>query len=326
MIGHHLVLRIAFVLAVALGVGCATGPTCPAVIRSGTFSGALSAAPAAVLTNVRVSVALEEYGRRDEPRPLGAYWRLDPSDALPGATATVDTLGARDALLVLGALGLPPTATSPLSAAGWAALQYFVYGRRSSHPSIRKSLWRRALGLPGRHPIHAGVTADLHVAESFTRLRASAGAGYQDRAVKDPQRVRCDLEYSYNSTMENGAVFKAAEMEDKWDIYLYSPYLYFARSWTGDLQYRATLSPEPGRVRVTEVECPGDTDPEFARRAVDYLIRSHLFRALLPHPLPATLPEEPEPIAAISFSLFGRRCSYGSFADTTILRPAAPLS
>lgn len=168
------------------------------------------------------------------------------------------------------------------------------------------------------------VTADQRIAETFTTLRSSVGAEYKGRDVPSSALLACHLEYPYSGAPQGGAVFKAAEMEDKWDIYLYLPHLYFARSWTGDLTYRAKLALDAGRLRITELQYPRQEDPEFARRVVDYLIKSHLLRALVPHPLPATLPQEAEKVALLSFSLFGRRCFYGSFADTTALRPTPP--
>ncbi|MBI4542843.1 MAG: hypothetical protein HY705_07425 [Gemmatimonadetes bacterium] len=168
------------------------------------------------------------------------------------------------------------------------------------------------------------TTANPQLAASFTALRASAGVEYRTQEVPDAQARDCDLQYACNGEFEDGAVFKAQEMEDKWDIYLYRPYLFFARSWSGQLTYRATVAFEQGHVRVSRVECPAAEEPEFARRVVDYLIRSHLLGFQVPHPLPADLPAEPEKIAATSFSLFGRRCLYGSYADTTLVRASAP--
>ena len=170
------------------------------------------------------------------------------------------------------------------------------------------------------------ATADQRLAEMFSTLRSSTGTQYRDQAVPRAQVLECDLRYPYDGTIPDGSVFKAVEMEDKWDIYLYSPHLYFARSWSGDLTYRVTLSGEPGCIHVTRFESPRTQDPEFARRVIDYLIKSHILGVLVPHPLPAMLPMEAEPIAALSFSLFGRRCYYGSFSDTTPLRGADPPS
>jgi len=53
---------------------------------------------------------------------------------------------------------------------------------------------------------------------------------------------------------------------------------------------------------------------------VDYLIRSHLYRLPLPHPLPKSVGQDPRELALFSFSQYGRYGLYGTFADTTRLR------
>lgn len=170
------------------------------------------------------------------------------------------------------------------------------------------------------------TTGDPALALSFVNRRNSTGfecrdqriaAGMTGQPAEDVETISCDLAYPYQGDVQDGVVFKAECMEDKWDIYLYSPYLYFVRSWGGQLIYRATLRSEPGLVRVTQIEVARGEEADFNRRVVDFLIKSHLFRQDVPHPLPPTLPQEPGQIAVWSFSSFGRRCRYGTYADTS---------
>jgi hypothetical protein len=165
----------------------------------------------------------------------------------------------------------------------------------------------------------AAVSADQRVAETFVTLRASTGNEYRDRTVERAQRLDCSLVYRGVDLVAEGALFKAAQMEDKWDIYIFRPYLYFARSWSGQLQYRATVQIVAKGIGVTSIDAPSDQDPEFSQRVVDYLIKSHVFGSIAPHPLPAQLPPQPDAIAAFSFSMFGRQCHYASYSDTTRL-------
>jgi hypothetical protein len=72
-------------------------------------------------------------------------------------------------------------------------------------------------------------------------------------------------------------------------------------------------------MHVSSLLVGGNQDPEFALRVVDYLIKSHILDRDAPHPLPADLPKVADPIAAYSFSMFGSRCSFGSYADTTTI-------
>jgi len=141
--------------------------------------------------------------------------------------------------------------------------------------------------------------------------------GKTGAAASEVVTIPCDLKYPYQGEVQDGVLFRAEAMEDKWDIYLYRPHLYFVRSWGGQLIYRATLSSEPGVVRVTQIEAARGDDSHFHRQTVDFLIQSHLLGKDVPHPLPSTLPAEADQVALFSFSSFGRRCRYGAYADTT---------
>jgi hypothetical protein len=167
------------------------------------------------------------------------------------------------------------------------------------------------------------VTQDPKVAESFGVLRASNGEQYRGRSPEDSETCVCDLRYSHKGNAQDGPVFKAKSMEDKWDIYLYDGHLYFARSWTGGLEYRATIEFDEDGATVNAVEARAalvQTDPFYPIAVVDYLIRSHLYRLPVPHPLPKSAVQDPWRLALFSFSQYGRYALFGTFADTTQLR------
>jgi len=168
------------------------------------------------------------------------------------------------------------------------------------------------------------TTKDPQIAESFVQLRTSTGEQYRGHNPEGGRTVTCDLSYPYSRRLSDGPLFKAQEMEDKWDVYLYDSDAYFARSWRGELVYRARVHREPDRLRVYEVAYPADQDAVYALRVVDFLIKSHVFDQVVPHPLPSDLALEPAQIALYSFSLFGRRCAYASFEDTTAVPAPAP--
>lgn len=158
---------------------------------------------------------------------------------------------------------------------------------------------------------------DPAVASCFVRLRSSTGEEHRGKAPANASVIECALHYVREGDVTDGPLFKAREMEDKWDLYVFGPHLYFARSWTGELVYRATIRLEPSRLEITRIESAGGQHPEYSRRSVDYLVKSHVFGAVVPHPLPQELPADPMQIAAFSFATFGRRCLYGTYADTT---------
>lgn len=112
-------------------------------------------------------------------------------------------------------------------------------------------------------------------------------------------------------------------MEDKWDIYLYDGHLYFARSWTGELTFRAKIEFKERQAIITNVQAGRAKvmdDPALAVRMVDFLVKSHLHRKEAPHPLPRGFPTDNKTIALCSFSEYGRWAYYASAEDTTNAR------
>src|SRR5262249_29722984 len=147
------------------------------------------------------------------------------------------------------------------------------------------------------------TTSDPAVADSFGRLRGDSGEGHRGRHPADTVTVPCGLSYPSPGGSRDGPLFVARQMEDKWDVYLYDGHLYFARSWTGDLVYRAAVEFRGDEAVVTAVEVgrarAGD-DPGLAVRAVDFLLKSHVHGREAPHPLPRGLPEDTRTLAVYS--------------------------
>jgi len=117
-------------------------------------------------------------------------------------------------------------------------------------------------------------------------------------------------------------------MEDKWDMFFFDDFLYFARSWTGILQMRAQVQRSGKYVAITAVEAgPGNRPtpaPPQGVRDVDFLVKSHVFGHEVPHALPPGVPDDPQLIAPISMQMFGRWASFATFEDSTRFDPFAP--
>src|SRR5437667_10541486 len=76
------------------------------------------------------------------------------------------------------------------------------------------------------------ATADPSIATRFGQLRTASGEEHRGRHPEDAVVTPCNLTYPFNGESRDGPLFKAQQMEDKWDIYLHDGHLYFARSWT----------------------------------------------------------------------------------------------
>ena len=175
------------------------------------------------------------------------------------------------------------------------------------------------------------TTSDVSIAESFVAMRESGGLEYVNTFPNQPVQLSLDLVYPLMGEVADGIVFKAAQMEEKWDVYWYAPYLYFCPSWTGQLVFaiQFEILPAPAE-RILANNTPltfcarsvliakdsAKDDEGFIVRQVDYLIKRFLFRRRVPHPLPPDLERDAETAAAYSFSVYGNMCCFGSFEDT----------
>ena len=163
---------------------------------------------------------------------------------------------------------------------------------------------------------------DIRIAATFAHLRGSLGAEYRDKTPANSKATLCDLTYPYDGKHADGALFKAPEMEFKWDIYIYDSKIYFTRSWTGDLIFVADVLFDTDRVRVRSITFGAERagDAAYAVSCVDFLVKSHIFRCMVPHPLPKDYPNNPDQIAFFSFGQYGRFGTLASFGDTTRIK------
>ena len=166
------------------------------------------------------------------------------------------------------------------------------------------------------------TTADPQIAKQYSGLRTSSGEEFRGSSPRDARKVACSLTYQVNQRPGHGPAFKSQQMEDKWDIYFYDDYLYFTRSWTGDLVFRAEMRFADGQARMSLIETSlKDDEDQFIVRQVDFLVKSHLLGLASLYPLPKSRRTDPPNVLALySFALYGRRALYGSFEDTLTTR------
>ena len=163
------------------------------------------------------------------------------------------------------------------------------------------------------------ATEDQKIAESFLSLRNSVGDEYTGKLPEQAVELACDLRYAYPGEVSEGALFKSKRMEEKWDIYLYGDRNYFCRSWTGELLYVTEFSATGAEIVISRIWAAAELtkpDSRFAIRQVDYLIKNHLFGFRVPHPLPESIPREPEAVGLYSFSQYGYKCCFATYEDT----------
>jgi len=162
------------------------------------------------------------------------------------------------------------------------------------------------------------TTQDPRIAELFLINRKGIGQQYIEFEFKNGVSTDVHLTYSHDGKKIEGVGYKASTMEDKWDIYAWNDIIYFVRSWTGDVGYKAfiTYNDKSFTVYKIEFEAVGEVENQLsiATNNVHFLISTLAFKAVQPHKIPDHLVTNEE-IAAYSFSIFGRNCWYATYDD-----------
>jgi hypothetical protein len=169
------------------------------------------------------------------------------------------------------------------------------------------------------------TTENAAVAESYLQLRAADGKELVDAVIPNSVRIPTSLHFPHNGARLEGIVFKADSMEVKWDIYIYDSVFLFARSWTGELRFRAWATVGETEIHITEIEC-SQTDRGLAAAHIYFLIGTHAMGRVLPHRVPCEPLAEPLTIASVSFALFGKLACYAAFDDITAIPITHPRS
>ena len=160
------------------------------------------------------------------------------------------------------------------------------------------------------------VTQNQDIARSFVELRQSDGSDLPSIPTDNWVSVSCSLEVPFPTEPTDGPLYKAAEMEDKWDIYAYESVLYFSRSWMGKLIYRAPFRINDGTAIINIVEsAPGHSDK--TDQAVFFLLVSHVLGKHFPNPIPSDIGNDAEQIALYSFNSYGRNAICATPCDVT---------
>ena len=156
-------------------------------------------------------------------------------------------------------------------------------------------------------------TTDKAIAEKYLKLRNSDGYDLVGSSPSDALTTKCDLSYPHNGEDLRGIVFKADSMDVKWDIYIYDSVFYFSRSWSGALIYKARATISDTKIHISSVEyARGAADAELAVQNVHFLIKTHALGGVYPHAIPKSIPDDPEQIAAYSFSELGNKACYAT--------------
>ncbi len=167
------------------------------------------------------------------------------------------------------------------------------------------------------------TTQNEEIAKNFSLTRQSDGKEYIGKFPNNGAKVEVDLNFSskslpgFENGIADGVLFKAQTMEQKWDVYKYANFIFYVRSWTGEMVYFSNYIETNTGFKVDLIVLDDDkineNDPYFEFKVVEFLIHSHILNLTVPHPIPANFENDPQKIAAFSFSMFGNRGYFATY-------------
>jgi hypothetical protein len=198
------------------------------------------------------------------------------------------------------------------SESDWASRLVWLEPGSSDSPFPNRVLDCRSVALG-----FTATTSDPAIATKFVESRKDDGRGLIGCLPPNTFTVKCDLRFPYDGKRDEGVIYAAREMEDKWDFFVYSSRLYIRRSWTGQLVHVAEISYTDSEVVISCVHSSHEIvhgDPEYAKAHIKFLIVTHLGNQMLPFPIPpGTDQNDKRAIALGGFSSYGSRAQFAHF-------------
>jgi len=175
---------------------------------------------------------------------------------------------------------------------------------------------KRILDIRSLTQTMVSTTTNKSVAEMFNRQRHSIGEELIGCEIQGCQTINAELVYNHNGTKLAGATYKAEAMEDKWDIYGWNDVIYFTRSWTGELVYKAFINITETNLKIYKIEFSPNNytqdDISIVVNTVHFLMMTLALKNVYPHKVPKTIIADKD-IAIYSYSLFGRNSWYATY-------------
>lgn len=177
---------------------------------------------------------------------------------------------------------------------------------------------KRVLDIRGFTQTSLFVTRSRFVAEIFTERRKSNGQELVAAKMYNKETIDANINYQHHRPLIDGVLYNAKCMEDKWDVYAWNDIIYFTRSWTGEVVYKAFIRKAERGFAVYKIdyipENYNNHNQALVINIVHFLIKTLIFGSIYPNKVPSFLKTDTE-IAIYSFSQFGHNCWYATFDD-----------
>lgn len=177
-------------------------------------------------------------------------------------------------------------------------------------------------------------TMSQKVAENFSISRLSTGIDVPGRVPDTISEIKVGLEYPFSLPAAEGVVFRAREMENKWDVFRFGKRLFFCSSWTGCIPFVAIIDPDHrGGMRVKKIlydyattnknpfffdEKSGDVSitPKVVTCYVDFLIKGLVGNCIVPAGILSESDANPTRLGLFAWAVFGRLAQFVTLGNT----------
>jgi hypothetical protein len=167
-------------------------------------------------------------------------------------------------------------------------------------------------------------TSGKEQAEEWIRWRNGDGEEFAGAAIPDALHLPCELLYPTPFERREGRYNRPMTMEEIWCVDFYGGCFHFVHALDHRLAYRAYARPDgPEGLALTMIEAhprEASCGADHVLNAVDYLMKSHLFHWVAPHPFPPHFHDaSASELSGFSFFEYGRRALFGTFETTRTL-------
>lgn len=172
------------------------------------------------------------------------------------------------------------------------------------------------------------TSRDPQVAANAVSFRAEDGLCFAGMSPMFDRTIDADLRYRADQPLLEGVLFNPVAMEQKWALYHHGGRLLCVRSWIRKVSVVATLELRDGEARISSIQgflTDTGEPPEFTRRVLDFIVRTHVLGAACPTPLPPGFQNAPAEAALWCMSAFGSFAAFATDTPVDLPPPEAPL-
>lgn len=162
------------------------------------------------------------------------------------------------------------------------------------------------------------TSRDPKMASNAISYNQEDGLIFLKQKIRSKKSIDTNLSFPIDNKLEQGVLFKPSAMENKWAIYFHDNKILFIRSWLREVLVIAETIQTDNELIVNKIhgEFTENEEKEFTESVLSFLIHSHVFREIVPAPIPKALVENPDHAGMWAFSVYGNMAHFGHFEST----------